>query len=462
MNWRERLCKLLCPLPPPEPPVIIGRQEDRYVGRGWAPWPFIPPEAVVLARAAGDNPAYDGTLAGMTMARLAVAAYTRDRAERYILPLGENAVRFNGWRAPWGANGLSFHLADARYRDLARTVLHTLADEGITAIVSCSQHDEPSRYGQIGGVCDLVTAKEFGAVAGAQMYHRSQDHATARRMAAGSISAFAPWIPVIYDDLMANVKLLRDICPPGTIAELFNERPAPWEFSPFVEADAEIMAGIFGLEVGSFNPFKDYADMYADFSSIWNGRTIQGFVEHCPFFDKAAWGHSMHPYARKAHEKNILLDSRWRATLESGEGDASIPDCICEIGVTDTCPTWPSAIAHKEVGVWKYTTGEPNWDWHVGDRVKVLKGAVRGASAHIWAHTGAPPKVLIGWSGHAGGYGLNPLQWEYEFHLRHLRESGTDLGFRNLSVRPEMRRAWAELVAEFWNAGVAGPEVYSK
>ncbi len=441
------------------PPIRKGEQRDRFVGRGWAPWAFMERESAKRGRLDAE--------------------YARDKVRRYIKPFGENAVRFNGWRTEWGDEGISFHIYYEPYASLCRELLALLKAEGITAIVSISQFDMPSRYERGGGVENVVGNSTYERVIRTLMETKRQPREEARLHASGAIMAFAPWIPGVYSDLMRAVRKMRSICPPGTIAELFNERPAPWELSPFIKEEVQKMAEIFpsvrkafadtdALTPGSKKSFKEtakagYAQMFQDFHAIWGRqeKTIQGFIFLSDYIDPNSWGYSAHPYPVDAHLKNVRTNPEWLARFKTPDGKLGLVDSICEIGVTDTIPYWDSARAVREWGKWKIElrAGE----WVTADKPKLLKEVCDSAMDVIQVSTGKPPKVLIGWEGHTAGAGLDPRIWDYTQHIS-LMQSRTqrvyDMGYRCLSVRPEMRRAWAEVVKNFWERGNPSAEIY--
>lgn len=441
------------------PIIHKGEQRDRFVGRGWAPWAFLERESAERGR---FNP-----------------EYARDKVRRYIKPFAENAVRFNGWRTEWGDEGVSFHIYYEPYASLCRQLLSLLKEEGITAIVSVSQFDMPSRYEGGGGVQNVVGNDAYERVIRALMESKRQSREEARLHASGAIMAFAPWIPRVYDDLMQAIRRMRAICPPGTIAELFNERPAPWEFSPFIKEEVRKMAEIFPsvrtafAETDAIAPesnknFKDiakagYARMFQDFHNIWGKqeKTIQGFIFMSDYIDPNAWGYSAHPYPVDAHVKNVRMNPEWLMRFKTSEGKMGLVDSICEIGVTDTIPYWDSASAIREWGKWKIQT--KTGAWVVADKRKLLREVCDAAMDIIQVSTGKPPKVLIGWSGHSDGAGLDPRIWDYTQHIAVMqaRTKGIyDMGYRCLTVRPEMRKQWAEIVKNFWERGNSSAEVY--
>jgi hypothetical protein len=442
------------------PPIRKGEQRDRFVGRGWHPWAFMERESAKRGRLDAE--------------------YVRDKVRRYIKPFGENAIRFNAWRTEWGDEGISFHIYYEPYASLCRELLTVLKAEGITAIVSISMFDMPSRYERGGGVQNVVGDSTYERVIRALMETKRQSREEARLHASGAIMAFAPWIPEVYRDLMHAVKTMRALCPSGTIAELFNERPAPWEFNPFVKEEVQKMAEIFpsvrrafadtdALLPGRAKNFKEvakagYARMYQEFHALWGRqeRTIQGFIFLSDYIDPDAWGYSAHPYPLDTHMKNARMNPDWLVRFKTVEGKLGLVDSIGEIGVTDTIPYWDSASAVREWGKSKILTKTGNWV--PADKAKLLKEVADAAMDVIQVSTGKPPKVLIGWEGHTGGAGLDPRIWDYTKYFTVMQErSGRavyDMGYRCLSLRPEMRRAWAEVVKNFWERGNPSAEVY--
>ncbi|MCH8273925.1 MAG: hypothetical protein IH851_03970 [Armatimonadetes bacterium] len=449
------------------PVIRKGNQKDRYVGRGWAPWGFFERESA--KRGVFDK------------------EYARDKIRRFITKYGENVVRFNSWRTPWGDSGVSFHVYQEPYAGLSKELLALLKEEGVTAIVSCSAFDRPSRFEKVGGVKDVVTAFQYQRVVSALMSMNEQNRENAEKHATGGISAFAPWIPAVYEDLMKAVRKMREISPPGTIGELFNERPAAWEFSPFIEAEVRIMAGIFPSVAEAFGMSErpavrltnqtaearimqvaksGYARMFKQFNHIWGGKTIQDQVYLCPFIDPDAWGYSAHPYPFNAHAENVRMDKEWIKRLKDADGNSDVVDCIGEIGVSNTIPYWDTTRDVMERGKWKLTTGSPGRKWYVGDKGRVLEDVVDAALDHIQVSTGRPPKLLIGWTGHNGRHGMDPRVWERDTHQAMVREwerktsREYDIGYANLYLDPELWEVWKMIVKDFWERGNASSTVY--